>query len=65
MPYAAIISCKKIRNKKSSNPEPEFIKTFDLLNRANLIRSKGAIICIKSELSAIDRENFIVPVWLI
>ena len=65
MPFVAKISCKKIRNKKSSNPKSEFIKTFDLLNKANITRSKGAIICMKPELSAIDRENYIVPVWLI
>lgn len=28
-------------------------------------RGKGAILCMKNELTAIDSENFIVPIWAI
>ncbi|MGN1383193.1 MAG: ATP-binding protein [Eubacterium sp.] len=51
--------------KKSSNPRPEVIKTFSLLDKADTPRSKGAVLCMKAELSAIDRDNYIVPVWMI
>lgn len=51
--------------KKSSNPGPELIKAFHLLDRSSTPRSKGAVICMKPELSMLDRENFIVPVWMI
>ena len=54
-----------IEIKKSSNPGSELIKVFDLLGRSSTPRSKGAVICMKPELSAIDRENYIVPVWMI
>ncbi|MDY3797310.1 MAG: ATP-binding protein [Agathobacter sp.] len=54
-----------IEIKKSSNPGPELIKVFKLLDKASATRSKGAVICMKPELSAIDRENFIVPIWII
>ena len=54
-----------IEIKKSSNPGSELVKVFGLLDKASEIRDKGAIICMKSELSAIDRENYIVPVWVI
>ncbi len=54
-----------IEVKKTSNPGSELIKVFNLLDRASTPRSKGAVICMKPELSAIDRENYIVPVWLI
>lgn len=54
-----------IEIKKSSNPGSELIKVFDLLDRSSTPRSKGAVICMKPELSAIDRENYIVPVWVI
>ena len=54
-----------IEIKKSSNPGPELIKVFKLLDKASATRSKGAVICMKPELSAIDRENFIVPIWMI
>lgn len=54
-----------IEIKKSSNPGSELIKVFDLLDRSSISRSKGAVICMKPELSAIDRENYIVPIWVI
>lgn len=28
-------------------------------------RDKGAVICLEPKLGAIDRDNFIVPVWMI
>lgn len=34
-------------------------------NKASVPRSKGAVICMKSGLSAIDRDNYIIPVWMI
>lgn len=54
-----------IEIKKTSNPSVELIKTFELLNRSSIPRTKGAVICMKPELSMIDRDNFIVPVWMI
>ena len=54
-----------IEIKKSSNPGPELTKVFALLDKSSTPRSKGAVICMKPELSAIDRENYIVPVWMI
>ena len=54
-----------IEIKKSANPGSELVKVFGLLNNASIPRSKGAVICMKPELSAIDRENYIVPVWVI
>ena len=54
-----------IEIKKTSNPGTELIKAFKLLDNASAKRSCGAVICMKPELSAIDRDNFIVPVWMI
>ena len=54
-----------IEIKKSSNPGTDLIKVFGLLDKASVPRKKGAVICMKPELSAIDRDNYIVPVWLI
>lgn len=51
--------------KKSSNPSKDLTRVFDVLNRASTPRSKGAIICMKPEFSALDRDNYIVPVWMI
>ena len=54
-----------IEIKKTSNPGTELIKVFNLLDKSSTPRSKGAVICMKPELSAIDRDNYIVPVWVI
>ena len=54
-----------IEIKKTANPGSEHIKVFKLLDKSSAKRSKGAVVCMKPELSAIDRENYIVPVWMI
>lgn len=54
-----------IEIKKTSNPGTELIKVFDLLDKSSTPRSKGAVICMKPGLSAIDRDNYIIPVWMI
>lgn len=54
-----------IEIRKSANPGSELIKVFKLLDKSSAKRSKGAVVCMKPELSAIDRENYIVPVWMI
>ena len=51
--------------KKTSNPGTELIKVFNLLDKSSTPRSKGAVICMKPGLSAIDRDNYIVPIWMI
>ena len=54
-----------IEIKKTSNPGTELTKVFGLLDKSSTPRSKGAVICMKPGLSAIDRDNYIVPVWMI
>lgn len=54
-----------IEIKKTSNPGTELTKVFTLLDRASVLRDKGAVICMKPELGAIDRDNYIVPVWMV
>jgi predicted AAA+ superfamily ATPase len=54
-----------IEIKKTSNPGTELIKVFNLLDKSSTPRSKGAVICMKPDLSAIDRDNYIVPIWII
>ena len=51
--------------KKSSNPGTELTKVFGLLDKSSVPRGKGVVICMKPELTAIDRENYVVPVWMI
>ena len=51
--------------KRSVNPGSELISAFNLLDRASIPRGKGAILCMRPKLSAINSENYIVPIWMI
>ena len=54
-----------IEIKKTSNPGTELIKVFEVLDRSSTPREKGAVVCMKPSLGAIDRDNYIVPIWMI
>lgn len=47
------------------SPGTELTKVFGLLDRASTPRGKGAIVCMKPVLRAVDRDHYIVPVWMI
>ena len=51
--------------KRSVNPGSELVKAFGVLDKGSVPRGKGAIISMRPELSAINSDNFIVPVWMI
>lgn len=51
--------------KKAINPRSELIGAFKILDKASVPRGTGAILCLRKELSAINRENLIVPIWMI
>lgn len=51
--------------KKSSNPGTELVSAFKVLDKGSVPRGTGAILCLKEELSAIDRDTFIIPIWMI
>jgi predicted AAA+ superfamily ATPase len=49
--------------KKTASPSPLIIKTFEVLDKGSVPMGSCAVICTKSEISAIDRNTAIVPVW--
>ena len=51
--------------KRSVNPGSELLNAFQLLDKASVPRGNGAVLCVRQALSAIDAENFIVPIWMI
>lgn len=51
--------------KRSVNPGSELIGAFEVLDKVSVPRGKGAILCMRPELSAINADNFIVPIWMI
>ena len=51
--------------KRSVNPGSELIGAFSHLDKASVPRGDGAILCMRPKLSAINSENYIVPIWMI
>ena len=51
--------------KKSANPGMELASAFKVLDKGSVPRGTGAILCLREELSAIDRSTFILPIWMI
>lgn len=54
-----------IEIKKTATPDSRLIKVFDVINKSPLVRGTGAILCTSSKLSAFNRDNLIVPIWMI
>lgn len=51
--------------KRSVNPGSELVGAFTVLDKGAVPRGKGAILCMRPELSAVNAENYIVPIWMI
>jgi predicted AAA+ superfamily ATPase len=51
--------------KKTANPDKRLIRFFNIIEKSALQRGTGAVLCMSERLSAFDRDNLIVPVWLI
>lgn len=51
--------------KRSVNPAAGLTDVFRVLDKASVPRGKGAILCMRPTLSAVDQKNFIVPIWMI
>lgn len=51
--------------KRSVNPGSELVGAFTVLDKGAVPRGRGAILCMRPELSAVNAENYIVPIWMI
>lgn len=51
--------------KKSTNPGTELASAFKVLDKGAVPRGTGAILCLRETLSAIDRNTFLLPIWMI
>ena len=51
--------------KKTATPDKRLTRVFGVIDKAPLQRGPGAILCMADKLSAFDRENLIVPIWMI
>ena len=51
--------------KRSVNPGSQLVKAFAVLDKGSVPRGKGAILCMREDLTAVDADNYIVPIWMI
>ena len=51
--------------KKSSNPGTELASAFRVLDKGAVPRGTGAILCLREAMSVIDRNTYILPIWMI
>ncbi len=50
---------------KSTNPGTALASAFAVLDKGSVPRGAGAILCLREDMSAIDRNTFILPIWMI
>lgn len=51
--------------KRSVNPGSGLTGAFDILNKGSVPKGKGAVLCMRPTLSAVDAEDYIVPIWMV
>ena len=51
--------------KKSASPASHTTRVFSVIEKSPLLRGTGAILCTSDRLTAFNRENLVVPIWLI
>ncbi len=51
--------------KKTATPDRRIIRNFRVIDKSPLQPGTGAVLCMTEQFSAFDRNNLIVPVWMI
>ncbi len=51
--------------KKTVTPDKRIIKAFGVIDKPPLQIGTGAVLCMAEHFGAFDRENLIVPIWMI
>ena len=51
--------------KKTATPDKRIIRTFGVIDKAPLEVGMGAVLCMAEQFGAFDRNNLIVPIWMI
>lgn len=51
--------------KKTTKPDKRITNTFTLINKSSLVSGTSAVLCMSDHLSTFDRDNLIVPIWMI
>lgn len=51
--------------KKTASPDKRITNSFSVIEKSSLHRGTGAVLCMADGFTAFDRNNLIVPIWLI
>lgn len=51
--------------KKTANPGTQLTRPFGLLDKGAVKGKKGAILCMQDQLSALDSQSLVAPIWVI
>ena len=51
--------------KKTATPDKRFTRVFSVIDKSPLKLGTSAILCMAEHLGAFDRDNLIVPIWMI
>lgn len=51
--------------KRTANPGSELTRAFKILDNSSVPRGTGAVLCMRQDLSAINSDNYIIPIWMI
>ena len=51
--------------KKTAAPDKRLTRVFSVIDKSTLQLGTGAILCMADHFSAFDRDNLIVPIWMI
>ncbi len=51
--------------KKTATPDKRIVKTFEIINRSPLSIGTSAVLCMAEQFGAFDRNNLIIPIWMI
>ncbi len=51
--------------KKTATPDKRIIKTFGVIDKASLQIGTSAVLCMAERFGAFDRNNLIIPIWMI
>lgn len=51
--------------KKTASPKKGITNVFEIIDKSPLQRGIGAVMCMSEKLGAFDKNNLIVPIWMI
>ena len=51
--------------KKTATPDKRLTRVFGVIDKSPLKLGTGAVLCMAEQFGAFDRENLIVPIWMI